>query len=130
MAKYEAGREASILEDIQRGAKTIECRLNRGKFAEFRPGDRIYLRRDTYDGGRLVKSEPRIALSEVTKVKQFPSFRLMFETIDFQQAVPGAKTVEEAVAVCRQFYTPDEEAKYGTLAIYFKVIDAGPLDKD
>lgn len=33
---YESGRESSLLDDIQAGHKTVECRLNRGKFADYR----------------------------------------------------------------------------------------------
>lgn len=46
MAIWESGRESKLLDDIIAGRKTVEGRLKRGKFAEYRADDVIALRRD------------------------------------------------------------------------------------
>lgn len=45
---YESERETSPLTDIKAGTKTIEARLNRGKFALYKFGDHVWLREDFY----------------------------------------------------------------------------------
>jgi ASC-1-like (ASCH) protein len=46
----------------------------------------------------------------------------MFETIGLEKAIPRAKSIDDAVVVCHQFYTPEQEKEFGVLAIYFKVL--------
>ena len=60
MKTWESGRESGLLDEIIAGRKTIEGRLNRGKFAEYQPGDQVWLRRDYRDKqGVLRDGEPR-----------------------------------------------------------------------
>ena len=122
MAKYESGREVSLLEDIRKGTKTVEIRLRRGKFAQYQPGDRVWLRADTYEGDRIVSSEPRQVLVEVTRVEPFDSFRELLAGVGYAQVVPRARNAEEALAQPYRFYSPEEERQYGALAIHFQVI--------
>jgi ASC-1-like (ASCH) protein len=46
----------------------------------------------------------------------------MFEKIGFSLAIPRAKSVDEAVAQCRVFYSEKEELEDGVRAVYFKLI--------
>ncbi len=122
MAIYEAGRESSILDDILIGDKRIECRLHRGKFAEYQVGDRVRLRRDIYRNGISIIEIPNQAEVEITKLVNFKSFHEMFEAIGFSTAIPRAKSIEEALATCRQFYSESEESEFGVRAVYFTLI--------
>jgi ASC-1-like (ASCH) protein len=122
MKLYEAGRESSILDDIIIGDKRIECRLNRGKFAEYQVGDRVRLRRDIYRNGISIIELPKQAEIEITKLESFTSFQEMFEEIGFSMAIPRAKSLEEAIAQCRVFYSESEESEHGVRAVYFKLI--------
>jgi ASC-1-like (ASCH) protein len=71
MAIYEAGRESSILDDILIGDKRIECRLRRGKFAEYQVGDRVRLRRDIYRNGISVVELPGLKLQNSKTSERF-----------------------------------------------------------
>lgn len=124
METYEAGREASLLADMKAGTKTIECRLDRGKFHDYRPGDRAWIREDTYEGNEIVSSRARRLLVEVTKIERFSTFREMFEAVGYQKVVPRAKSLGEALRQPSQFYSPEEEKEFGTLAIHFRVIES------
>lgn len=122
MKTYEAGRESSILQDILAGRKTIECRLDKGKFAKYQPGDQVWLREDVYKNGEIIKSIPKQALVEIVKTETYPNFTTMFETIGYDKAIPRAQNAHEALNVCYQFYTPEQEKKLGVVAVYFKLL--------
>ena len=119
---YEAGRESSLLDDILVGDKRIECRLNRGQYAEYEVGDRVRLRRDIYRNGTQVGEIPNQAEIEITNSENFPTFRAMFEAIGYESAIPRDFSIEEAIEQCRIFYTEDEEKGVGVRAIHFKLI--------
>ncbi len=123
MKIYESGRESKLLDDIRKGLKTVECRLDRDKFADYQPGDQVWLREDIYKDGKIVKSIPKQVLVEVTKIEKFPTIRELMESVDFKNVVPRAGDIDEAVAQAKQFYSDEDEAKFGTLAIYFRILD-------
>jgi ASC-1-like (ASCH) protein len=122
MKTHEAGRESSLLSDIKTGRKTVEGRLARGKFLEFKVGDTIRLREDFYRDGQLITSIPDRARTEVTKVEKYESFEEMLEDVGFEKVIPRAGSVKVALEECRKFYGVDDEAKYGVLAIHFKLL--------
>lgn len=125
MATHESGREASLLESIINGDKTIECRLDRGKFADYQPGDHVWLRRDVYRDGKLLSSEPRQALVEVMNVERFPTFRTMLESVGYRKVVPSATSLDTAEAACYGFYSKADEIRYGVLAIHITLRRSG-----
>ncbi len=122
MKEYEAGRESSILAYMLDGRKTIEIRLNRGKFAQFKPGDRVRIREDVYQNGKVINEVPDRVISEIIKVNRYKSFKELFEAEGTDNTIPFTTTIEDAVKVCRKFYTEDDEKRYGVLAIHFRII--------
>lgn len=124
MKTYEAGRESSILQDILAGTKTIECRLNKGKFTEYQPGDHVWLREDIHKDGEIIESKPKRALVEVVKTETYPTFEAMFETIGYDKAIPRAASIQEALNTCYKFYTPEQENEFGVIAVYFKLLQS------
>jgi len=121
MQIHEAGREQTILQDMKAGQKTIEARLAKGKFLNFKPGDLVRLREDVYQDGVIIRSTPDSGLSEITQVKRFDTFREMLEMVGVSSVLPRAKSIDDAIAEIRKFYSPEEEDRYGVLAIYFKM---------
>ncbi len=80
MTVWESGRESALLDEIIAGRKTVEGRLNRGKFAEYRPGDIVKLRRDYRDeAGALQDGEPDAVRVEVLAIRQYHDFFSMIE---------------------------------------------------
>ena len=118
---YESGRESGLLADIKAGAKTIEARLNRSKFAKYKPGDRVWLREDVYENGEIMRSIPRQVLVSIQKIEHYVDFKTMLTRVGFQRVIPRAVSLQDATQECLEFYTSEQEKQYGCLAIYFKV---------
>lgn len=123
MTVWESGRESGLLDDIIAGRKTIEGRLNRGKFADYKPGDRVWLRRDYRDqNGVLQDGEPRQVLVEVTAVRHYRTSLAMVTAEGFKSVIPYAATAEAAAAEYDKYYSAEDQAKYGVLAIAFRIV--------
>lgn len=123
MTIWESGRESSLIDAIIAGRKTIEGRLNRDKFAEYKSGDRVWLRRDYRDeNGVLRDGEPRQVLVEVTAVRHYKTSLDMVTIEGFQNVIPYVNTPEQAAAEYDKYYSTEDQAKYGVLAIEFKVV--------
>ena len=123
MTTWESGRESTLLDDIIAGRKTIEGRLNRGKFAEYRPGDRVWLRRDYRDeNGTLRNGESHQVLVEVLAVRKYKNSFDMVTSEEYTRVMPRASNAEEAADGYDLYYSPEDQATYGVLAIEFKVL--------
>ncbi len=113
MAKvWSAARESSLLDDITAGHKTIEGRLNRGKFADYRVGDTVSLRRDYRDKDGQLRDG----------IRHYSSFLDMLTSEDYRQIVPRAQSTEEAVAEYSKYYSAADQEMYHTLAIEIKLV--------
>jgi ASC-1-like (ASCH) protein len=123
MTTWESGRESSLLDDIIAGRKTVEGRLNRGKFADYKVGDIVKLRRDIRGAdGMLRDGQPDTARVEITAIRQYASFIDMTTAEGFKNVIPSAMTSQEAADEYNNYYSLDDQAKYGVLAIEVKVI--------
>lgn len=91
---YESGRESSLLADIKAGTKTIEARLNRSKFALYKPGDQAWLREDFYENDKVIRSIPRQVLVEVIKIEKYPDFKTMLDMVGFKNVNPRAASLK------------------------------------
>ena len=98
---------------ILSGQKTVEGRLNKGKFWALKVGD--FLQFD--DTGEQVK---------VVNLTLYPSFQEMFESEGLKHIVPDIKTIEQGVAVYRQFYSIEQEKEFWVIAIEMKKEESGP----
>lgn len=123
MNTWGSGRATEHIQDILAGTKTIEGRLNKGKFAKYQPGDAVNLREDVYDSsGEVVKHIPNRLKVEVQKVEVFDSFEELFKSIDYRKLLPRAASRQDALATYEHFYSKTEQAQHGVLAIYIQVI--------
>ena len=121
MNTHEAGRESAILSDIIQGRKTVEGRLAKGKFLNFKPGDLVELREDVYLSDMIIESRPKQATSVVTKIDTYESFRSLLEAVGFENVLPRALDIDDAISQYRKFYSVEDEATYGVLAIHFRL---------
>lgn len=120
---WEAGRESRLLDDIIAGRKTIEGRLNRGKFAEYKVGDTVKLRRDhRNETGVLHDGEPDVARVKIVAIRQYSSFLEMVAAEGHERVIPDTHSAEEAAAVYNQYYSSADQALYGVLAIELRTI--------
>lgn len=125
MTVWESGRESSILDEIIAGRKTIEGRLDRDKFAQYQPGDIVWLRRDYRDEqGVLHDGEPRQVCVEVIAVRKYATSLDMVTAEGYERVMPSASSAEEAAAKYDRFYSKSDQEKYGVLAIEFKLVQS------
>ena len=124
MTVWESGRESALLDEIIAGRKTIEGRLNRGKFAEYRPGDIVKLRRDYRDeAGALQDGEPDAVRVEVVAIRQYHDFFSMIEAEGYQRVIPYARSARAAADEYNNYYSAKDQATHGVLAVEVKVVD-------
>lgn len=92
---------------ILSGEKTVEGRLNKGKFTDLKIWDILELD-DTWK--KL----------EVINLTLYPSFKAMLENEGLRDVLPWIANIEEGIAIYHQFYTPAQEAEFGVVAIHIK----------
>lgn len=98
---------------ILSGQKTVEGRLNKGKFWSLKIGDILQFD----DTGEQVK---------VVNLTLYPSFQVMFESEGLKHIVPDIKTIEQGIAVYRKFYSIEQEKEFWVIAIEMKKEESGP----
>jgi ASC-1-like (ASCH) protein len=106
---------------ILAGRKTIEGRLGTEKFLNFRVGDEISIREDIVENGHVISSRDDAAKIVITKIDRFATFRDMLEKLGFENFRPADKNLEAALETYRQLYSLEDEARYGTLALTFRL---------
>ena len=123
MVYWTSGRESVLLDDIIAGRKTIEGRLNKGKFAEYKVGDTISLRRDIRDAnGVLHDGQPDAARVEVLATRQYKDFISMVTEEGYKRIIPSAVDAESAADEYNKYYSTEDQRTYGVLAIEIKPI--------
>jgi ASC-1-like (ASCH) protein len=89
---------------ILNGQKTIEGRLNKGKFKEFKTGDILL----------VGQKEDKFIIERLTI---YSSFREMLEKEGIKNVIPDKNTIDEAEGIYYNFYTKEQEKEFGILAI-------------
>lgn len=91
------------------GQKTIEGRLKKGKFAQLQVGDFL----------ELEESE---AVFEVLRLTSYPTFSAMLINEGLEKVLPKVKDLAAGEAIYYQFFTPEQERKFGVLAIEVNLV--------
>ena len=89
------------------GKKTVEGRLNKGKFASIKTGDILMLEQEKIQ-------------FEVIKKSIYLNFKTMIEKEGLSNVLPDKNNIKEATNVYYEFYTKEQEKEYGVLAIKIK----------
>ena len=87
---------------ILKGKKTVEGRLNKGKFLSIEAGDVLEI------GGAKFK---------VTGTATYSSFLEMVTAEGVENVIPDKSTPAEAAQVYYRFFTSDQERQFGVKAI-------------
>jgi ASC-1-like (ASCH) protein len=96
---------------IKEGHKTIEGRLNKGKFANLKVGDIVVWE----NAGKKIRTK-------LTRIEHYKSFSDMIINEGLRNVLPGKKTLNDGINVYRGFYSEAKEAEYGVLAIQVKLV--------
>lgn len=125
MTVWESGRESKLLDDIIAGRKTVEGRLKRGKFAEYRVDDVIKLRRDVRgDDGVLCDGKPDQARVKIVAIREYPDFLSLCRAEGYERVIPHAASAEEAAEEYDKYYSAEDQAECGVLAVEIKILAA------
>jgi ASC-1-like (ASCH) protein len=92
------------------GQKTVEGRLNKGTFATLVVGSQLAL--------------PNGAVFTVIRITPYHTFFDMLQSEGIERVIPDATSIETARDVYYKFYTKEQEAEYGVLAIEVQRITA------
>lgn len=123
MTIWESGRESNLLDAIIDGRKTIEGRLNKGKFTSYAVGDIVKLRRDYRDAtGILHDGEPDAARVEIIAIRHYPTFLAMTQAEGHDAVIPGSGSAQAAADEYNAYYSVEDQALYGVLAIQIKLV--------
>lgn len=110
---YNTHRSEPYFTFMKNGQKTIEGRLNRGKFESIRPRDHVM----------IYNSEETKSIEAVVKrVQKYPTFRELLENEQLKSVLPDAESVDQGVEIYHKFYPENDEKKYGVLAIEVKIV--------
>jgi len=96
---------------ISNKKKTIEGRLNKGKFSELRKNDII----------QFINNSNSVTV-KIRKIKKYSSFQEYLTQEGLKRTLPGIKSINEGVNIYHKFYSIEDENNYGILAIYVKII--------
>ena len=110
MVTHQMKLQSSPFEKIKNGAKTIEIRLNDEKRQMLKVGDEIEFSLMT-DPAQTIKTE-------VVGLEKFPTFKEMFTAYPAEEY--GGEGQDEWELMYK-YYSPEEESKYGVLAIRIKI---------
>ncbi len=101
-------------EMIANGEKTVEVRLYDEKRAKLKLGDTIRFTR-VKDNGRYIDVQ-------VVSLKVFRNFYELFTSSIADKCGVGNLSAAEAAGEMYKYYTPQDEVKFGVLAIGFELI--------
>jgi ASC-1-like (ASCH) protein len=105
---YDIHVQEPAFSQIRDGVKKIEGRLSRSKFTEMKTGDEL-----------LLNETVKLKILNKTEHK---TFREMISFFGFENVIPEAETLEEAEAVYFKYYSKEDEATFGVIALEIKVI--------
>jgi ASC-1-like (ASCH) protein len=100
--------------EINEGRKTIEGRKNKGIFANMTIGDIIEWYNDD--------NEYRSCRSIVTNIRKYNTFKDYLLEEGLSKCLPTIDDIDDGVNVYYQYYTKEDEKKYGVVAIELKLI--------
>lgn len=103
--------------------KQIELRVNDEKRRRIREGDQIVFT-------RIPKGDYAIFV-EVTKLHVFPSFKELYDKLDLKMCGYTDEEISTATpSDMDQYYTPEEQARFGVVGIEFRHLENYDLKKD
>jgi ASC-1-like (ASCH) protein len=98
---------------IKNKKKRIEGRLDKGTFSQLRKKEIITV------FNKELNQKFNVEIIKIVKYKSFEEYLLQE---GLKRTLPNIRTIEDGIKIYRQFYTKEDENKYGILAIYIRKI--------
>ena len=102
--RYEMGLQDVHFNNVVAGLKTVEGRLNKGKFKEMKKGDTLEIN-GMYE-------------TKILGTVKYRTFREFLEKETLEKSLPGVNSIDAGIAVYRQFYPVEKEREFGVVAIH------------
>ena len=101
---------------LKEGRKVVEGRLNTNKYKDLVIGSIIKLYKPD--------DENEFILLKIVNIVKYESFRKMLEVETLERVLPdeNVKSIEDGVAIYREFYSEKLEKSKGVIAIYVDLI--------
>lgn len=99
---------------ISLGLKSVEGRKNKGVFKEMQPGDIIEWYNDDF--------MPRKIMTKVIRKSEYSTFKEYLEKEGLEKCLPGMPSIDHGLSVYYKYFTKEDEANYGVIAIEIKKI--------
>ena len=99
---------------ISLGLKTVEGRKNKGRFAEMQIGDIVQWKNNDF--------MERSILTRIVTKTTYATFESYLELEGLQNCLPGMPDLEHGLSVYFKYYTKEEEAEFGVVAIRLELI--------
>ena len=104
MTKIKINMQEPYKTFVLKGIKTVEGRLNKGKFARIKVGDVLEIKTEDIKFYVIEKNV-------------YSSFREMLEVEGIENVIPDKDNIDDAVNVYYKFYTKAQEKKFKVVAI-------------
>ena len=99
---------------ISLGLKTVEGRKNKGKFKEMQVGDIItWVNNDFLE--RKIKTK-------IVRKAEYRTFEEYLNTEGLNDCLPGMPTIEHGLSVYFKYFTKEDEATFGVIAIQMELV--------
>lgn len=114
---HQMGLYGEYFKSIKIGKKKVEVRLNDTKRRTIKVGDLIEFIN--------VADQYEILTVEVTELKNYDTFKEMYQDIPFKDFDCEGWTMKEMIDGTYEIYTSEQEKEWGTLAITMKLLYIG-----
>ena len=99
---------------ISLGLKTVEGRKNKGRFKEMQVGDIVRWENKDFN--------PRSVLTRIIKKAEYKTFQEYLEKETLSKCLPGITSMDDGLSVYFKYFTKEDEATYGVIAIEIELI--------
>ncbi len=96
------------------GLKTVEGRRNKGRFKEMKVGDIIEWSNTDF--------MPRSVKTRIIRKKEYKTFAEYLEKEGLDKCLPGMPTLEHGLSVYFKYFTKEDEAEFGVIAIEIELV--------
>lgn len=100
---------------ISLGLKTVEGRKNKGRFKDMQVGEIIEWRNDDF--------MPRSIQTRIIRKAVYNTFKEYLTTEGLDKCLPSIPTLEHGLSVYYKYFTKEDEAQYGVVAIELQLIN-------
>jgi len=101
---------------IKNGVKTVEGRLNKGDFAQMKKGDIVVWYSNQPD------NDQNMVKTRIVNINHYKSFHEYLKAERLKNTLPVIKTIKDGEKIYYQYFSKNDEKKYGVLAIRMKLL--------